>query len=175
MVIRMAERGKRARLAGSFQRHYQDLLRFLFHRTGDMNDAADLAQDTWVRLSRVQDQAIENDRAYIFRVAGNLVLDAHRRSVRRAGWFSDEEPDKGIVDHAPSQERLAIDRDHLTRLDAALLELPVKARLALMMLRVDGLSYAEIAARLGVSESMVGKYIMQAVRHCRDRAEWGDE
>jgi len=37
------------------------------------------------------------------------------------------------------------------------------------MFRVDGLSHREIAERLGVSESMVAKYIGQALRHCRDR------
>lgn len=165
---------KGAPLLASFERHYQDLLRFLFHRTGDVNDAADLAHDTYVRLSRVT-EAVENEKAYIFRVAGNLALDMRRRAGRRATWLSDEELDENVPEQMPSQEQQVIDRDRLERLDTALVELPIKARLALLMLRVDGLPYVEIAARLGVSESMVAKYIMQAVRHCRDHVRQGED
>ncbi|MCP6134986.1 helix-turn-helix domain-containing protein, partial [Klebsiella pneumoniae] len=53
-------------------------------------------------------------------------------------------------------------------LDEALLQLPDKARQALLLNRVEGLTQAQIAQRLGVSESMVAKYIGQALRHCRD-------
>ncbi|MFT9159655.1 MAG: sigma factor [Acetobacter sp.] len=88
----MTEGKKRGRLINSFERHYQDLLRFLFRRTGDVEEAADLAHDTYVRLTNVADSVVENDKAYIFRVAGNLALDMHRRSGRRAVWLSDEEP-----------------------------------------------------------------------------------
>ena len=165
----------RSRLTKSFEQHYQDLLRFLLHRTRDMNDAADLAHDTYVRLAKASDVVVEHDKAYIFRIAGNLALDMHRRAGRRATWLSNEEPDENISDKTPSQEQHAIDRDRLTRLDAALVELPVKVRLAFLMLRVDGLPYVEIGARLGVSESMVAKYIVQAMRYCRDRVKQGEE
>ncbi len=52
-------------------------------------------------------------------------------------------------------------------LDQALLQLPPKARQALLLNRVEGLTQRQVAQRLGVSESMVAKYIGQALRHCR--------
>lgn len=171
----MTEGKKRGRLMNSFEQHYQDLLRFLFRRTGDVEEAADLAHDTYVRLTNVADSVVENDKAYIFRVAGNLALDMHRRSGRRAVWLSDEEPREDIADPHPSQEQHVIDRDRLASMDAALNNLPPKARLALLMVRVDGLRYVEIAERLNISVSMVSKYVTQAVQHCRDHVRQTDE
>lgn len=159
-------------LLASFQEHYDDLLRYLARRTGgDVDRAADIAQDTYIRLAAIETEAgiIENNRAYIYRVAGNLAVDTMRREGRLAAWLTGDEPDEGIADPAPSPERTVIGRDRLRRFEEALEALPPKARLALLMFRIDGLSHAEIAARLKVSESMVAKYIGQALRHCRDR------
>lgn len=158
-------------LIAAFREHYDDLLRFLARRTGDVERAADIAQDTYIRLAAIAPEAagIENRRAYIYRVAGNLAIDTMRREGREAAWLTGEEPDEAIPDPMPSPERTAIGRDRLHRFEAALETLPPKARLALLMFRIDGLSHKEIAARLDVSESMVAKYIGQALRHCRDR------
>lgn len=156
-------------LLASFQKHYDDIVRFLARRTGDVERAADIAQDTYLRLAAIKlDSCVENERAYVYRVAGNLAVDAIRRDGRRAAWLTGYEPDEEIADPRPSPERTAIDRDRLRHLEQAMEALPAKARLALLMFRVDGHTHREIAERLDVSESMVAKYIAQALRHCRD-------
>lgn len=159
-------------LIASFQEHYDDLLRYLARRTGgDVERAADIAQDTYIRLAAIAPNVagIENQRAYIYRIAGNLAVDTMRRDGRQAAWLTGDEPGEDIPDPAPSAERAAIGRDRLRKFEEALEALPPKARLALLMFRVDGLTHREIAERLGVSDSMVAKYIGQALRHCRDR------
>jgi RNA polymerase sigma factor (sigma-70 family) len=163
------------RLIAGFQDYYADLVRYLARRTGDPVRAADIAQDTYVRIatSGADMDMIGSERAYLYRVAGNLAIDSLRRDGRQASWLSSEEPSEDLIDPAPSPEQVAIGRDDLRRFNAALETLPAKARLALLMFRVDGLSHAEIAARLNVSNSMVAKYIGQALRHCRD-AMWQD-
>ncbi|RKF23447.1 RNA polymerase sigma factor [Altericroceibacterium spongiae] len=160
-----------SRLIASFQEHYEQLLRFLTRRTGDVDRAADVAQETYFKLAaiEVEDQPIENRQAYIYRVAGNLAIDMMRREGRETKWIAGGEPDETVTDPSPSPERIAISRDRLRCFDEALNTLPPKARLALLMFRVDGLSHAEIAERLNVSKSMVAKYLAQALRHCRDR------
>ncbi|WP_206243414.1 RNA polymerase sigma factor [Novosphingobium terrae] len=164
------KRSPKTGLLATFQQHYQDVLRFLIRRTGDVQRAEDIAQDTWCKLAaiREEDRSITHQRAYIYRVAGNLAIDHQRRRIREADWLSGGEPDDTIADPAPSPERSAIAHDRLRQLEIALEALPPKPRLALMLFRVDGLSHAQIAARLGVSESMVAKYLAQALRHCRD-------
>lgn len=159
-------------LIASFLEHYDGLLRYLTRRTGgNVERAADIVQDTYVRLAAISAEAasIENRRAYIYRVAGNLAVDTMRRDGRHDVWLTGDSPDETIPDPTPSPERTAIDRDRLRRFEEALDELSPKARLALLMFRVDGISHREIAERLNVSESMVAKYIGQALRHCRDR------
>lgn len=61
--------------------------------------------------------------------------------------------------------------DSLLAIDALLDGLPTKARQAFLMSQLEGLKYAEIAERLGVSLSMVKKYMLQAMTHCMGIAE----
>jgi RNA polymerase sigma factor (sigma-70 family) len=157
-------------LVASFQENYQDLLRFLTQRTGDPDRAADVAQDTFLKLAAVGGAAtIDNPRAYVYRVANNLAIDTMRREARRRARQAAPEAGEAVADPTPSPETALLSKERLDQLDSALGELPSKARLALLYFRVDELSHAEIAARLGVSQSMVAKYIAYALRHCRDR------
>ena len=158
------------RLIDAFLSLYGELKRHLRRRTGDSTRAEEVMQETYLRLletdSRQQQEQIRDERAFIFRVAGNLAIDVARREQRASG---NGEPDPQQADPIASPERNAIAQDRLRQLDTALRELPPNARLALLLFRVDGLSHARIAQRLGVSESMVAKYLAQALRHCRDR------
>jgi RNA polymerase sigma factor (sigma-70 family) len=158
----------RSTLITCFQEVYGDLLRFLSHRIGDTDRAAEIAQSTYLRLVAIPPGGAEihNPRAFIYRVANNLAIDALRRDGRAATYFTPG-PDESVHDPAPSPEATLMHRQRLRALDAALGELPENARLALLMFRLDGLTHTEIAGRLGVSESMVAKYIGRALRHCR--------
>lgn len=158
-------------LIASFRENYADLLRFLTRRTGDATRAADVAQDTYVRLATLSPTAlrVDNPRAYVYRVAGNLAIDTQRRERRIAHDFTFVEAAEAVPDPSPTPEAAALARERLRLLEAALGELPFKPRLALLLNRVEGRTFAEIAAELGVSESMVAKYIARALRHCRDR------
>lgn len=163
-------------LLASFRDNYRDLLRFLTRRTGDAERAADLAQDTYLKLAALSPASgeIRNPRAYVYRVAGNLAIDTLRRDGRIAADFTFLEAGDVVADPAPSPEARVIAQQRLRLLEAALDELPTKPRLALLLNRVEGRTFAEIASRLAVSESMVAKYIAHALRHCRDRLARGD-
>ncbi|WP_417828150.1 RNA polymerase sigma factor [Thalassospira sp.] len=161
-------------LIASFQENYEQLLRFLIRKlNGDSERAADVVQDTYLRLAQTLDteDQIDNPRAYIYRVAGNLAIDQIRRD-RRQNVHQDVEADDfhvaDIGDPKPGPENIYLSREQIALLDRALSQLPEKPRAALLMFRVDGLSHNEIAQKLGVSNSMVAKYIGRALKHCRD-------
>lgn len=161
-------------LISAFRENYQDLLRFLTRRTGSADRAADLAQDTYLRLAALAPASVDvqNPRAYVYRIAGNLAIDAARRDGRLPLDMTFVDAEERSTD--PSPEARALARERLRLLEAALDELPANPRAALLLNRVDGLTFAEIAARLDVSESMVAKYIARALKHCRDRLHDAD-
>lgn len=157
-------------LLASFQEHYDDLLQFLTRRMSDRQRAADVAQETYLKLVKIEAQAVPvlHARSFIFRVASNLAIDALRREQRIAASHDDSDGAEEIACPSPAPEATLLARERLQMLDAALLQLPDNARQALLLNRIEGLTQAQIAQRLGVSESMVAKYIGQALRHCRD-------
>lgn len=162
-----------SRLLAGFQECYDDLLRFLTRRMGDAARAVDVAQDTYVRLATTPevDADVREPRAYVFRVARNMAIDTLRRHRLRDDFERDEDEGLAVADAGPTPEARLMDRQSLHALDAALADLPAKVRQALLLSRLEGATHAQIAARLGVSESMVAKYLAQALKHCRQRLQ----
>jgi len=134
-------------------------------------EAAELAQEVYVRLLRVPDVAtIRDPGAYLYTVASNLARD-HARRERHGGVALD-------VDEPLVQEQLAevpgfagqLDSEQrVKRLREVLAQLPPKCHAALVMQYWQGLSYEEIALRLGVSTHMIKKHLSNAMVHCRRR------
>lgn len=139
-------------------------------RFGSHELAEDALQETWLRLAGMQSEPSVQDRqAFILRVAGNIAIDLVRREGRHSSrCVSDEALLRAIADNYPSPETFAVDRDQLRFLAVALAQLTTKARTVLLLSRCDGLTHREIGQRLNISDSMVAKYLAQALRHCRD-------
>lgn len=152
-----------------FRREGSDLLRFLQSRLGDPERAADLAQETWVRVLRARLPArLDNPKGFLFRTATNLAIDAARREKLERDYLR-EEAAGGEGSGGPNMERQVEAERRLRAIDAALGELPDATRQAFTMHRQRNMSYPEIAASLGVSVSMVEKHIIEALRHLRRR------
>ena len=169
--------GETTNLIAAFEACYDELLRFLTRRTGSTERAADVAQDTYLRIAAASEQgdAVRNPRAYVFRIARNLAIDTLRKDSRIANRTAEENHAATVADPLASPENLVLARERLRILDDTLTDLPPNVRRALLMSRVDGLTFSEIAAELGVSESMVAKYIARGLRAGRDRLRRIDE
>jgi len=168
--VAMAET-KKTVVARLFAEHRGALQAFLYRRVRQRPVAAELAQEVYVRILRVPDiGAIRDLGAYLYTVASNLARD-HARRERQDGTVLD-------VDDPLVQEELAelpgfagqLDAEQrIKRLSEVLHQLPPKCHAAVVMQYWQGLSYEEIAGRLGVSTHMVKKYLSQAMVHCRRR------
>ena len=127
--------------------HHGWLNGWLRRQLGCSQRAADLAQDTFVRvLSKDDDMAaIREPRAYLHTIAKGLLINHWRRR---------------------QIEQAYLDALALQRIDAMLAQLPTRVRSAFLMSQLHGMTYAAIATELGVSERMVKKYMAQAMLHC---------
>lgn len=152
--------------------HGDELGRFLMARVRCRHTADDLVQETFLRFAQQPDNAGEgNARSYLFRTAVNLVTDHFRREERRRTHTMPAEFLAGIPDDAPPAERVAEARQRLEFLLRAMEELPMRTREIFVLHRFDGLSYAEVARRLGISESSVQKHLARALAHAVRRLE----
>jgi len=154
-----------------FARQRDALQAFFSRRIRTKPDAADLAQEVYLRMLRVTDtDAIRNPEAYLYTVASNL---AKEHMVLDQRWSATVD-----VEDVALQEQLAklpditgqIDTERgAKRLREVLRELPPKCHAAVVLQYWHGMSYEEIAAQLGISKHMVKKYLSQALAHCRRR------
>jgi RNA polymerase sigma factor (sigma-70 family) len=147
-----------------------DLIRFISKRVRTVADARDLAQEAYVRLLRMERKdLIRHPRAYLYRIAANILYEFElKRKADVAGlarWSEEQQLDGG-GGYADSD---AEDPALRSRLDSVLGELSPKCRAVLILHRRDGMTYEEIGTRIGISPSMVKKYLSQGLRHCRER------
>ncbi|MDD3797586.1 MAG: RNA polymerase sigma factor [Novosphingobium sp.] len=163
-------------LAGLFAHHRAELLRFLAARCGGAEEAEDLLQELWIKASDQPSGPIANGRAYLFRMANNLVLDM-RRAQQRAmardrNWLEAEgygtEPAEDRPDPAlPADEEIARQQEaDLVR--QAITKLPPGAQRALRLHKLEGRGHAEVARIMGISRSGVEKHLAVAMKHLRN-------
>lgn len=166
----MAE-SKNAFVERLFARHRNALQAFFFRRLRTKADAADLAQEVYLRMLRVSDPGtIRNPEAYLFAVAGNLVKE-NAIADRRQAESVDVDDTNGLrlLAELPDFDTPLDTGQLVERLRDVLEQLPPKCRAAIILQYRYELSYQEIADRLGVSTHMVKKYLTQALGHCRRR------
>lgn len=141
-----------------------NLVRLISRIVGCRVTAEDIAQDVFVRLWGRQ--GAEWERGLLFRTGQNLALD-HLRANKVRRSFAEGVTVEQLSHEAAEPERQASARQDLHSLQAALQSLPERTRRAFLLNRLDGRSYADIAAALEVSVSTVEKDIIQALRAVR--------
>lgn len=145
--------------------HHRWLYSWLRRRMGCSHNAADLAQDTYLRLLTsgrfpAQDQA----RPHLLQIAKGLVIDRHRRQLIERAYL--DALCSQADGFAPSPEETALAIEALLCIDAALAKLKPKARETFLLSRFEGLTYSAIASRLGIAVATVRKYMLTAMQAC---------
>lgn len=148
-----------------YRDHHGWLQGWLRHKLGNAFDAADLAQDTFIKvmLAQVGGQ-IREPRAYLATVANRLVLDHFRRQRVERSYL--EVLASLPIDEVPSLEVQAVMKEALIEIDTMLDGLGDKVKQAFILSQFDELSYAEISRRLDISVRSVNTYVARAMAHC---------
>lgn len=139
-------------------RWQRELLRFAHRLTGDTDTAEDVVQETIVRFLRVREsKELENPRAWLFRVATNVVRDVARRreTAQRLAPKPDDEP---VAAPDTDYER----KETIAKVREALARLPMRDR-ELLLMRESGFRYREIADVIGVKPESVSTLARRAL------------
>jgi RNA polymerase sigma-70 factor (ECF subfamily) len=153
-------RGERQAYARLVARYQEALYRHAVGMVGDRDAAADLVQDTFVKaFTRLDTCDPERFAAWLFRILRNRCKDwlknrrQHTAPLLPEAHAAPETDDPG----------LALERTELGRVvHAALMRLPPAQREAFLLKHVDGLSYEEMAERLGSGVSALKMRVMRA-------------
>jgi RNA polymerase sigma factor (sigma-70 family) len=129
-------------------------------------DVEDLLQETYARLAALPDADIGHPQAYVFATVRNVAADQLRRkqvvTIRSVADISRLNAVDGELD---AETRLTA-HEELERLRAAIERLPAQCRAVFVLRKVEGLSQAETARRLGLAQSTVEKYVARGMRLC---------
>lgn len=142
------------------------LMSYFRRRVPERADVEDLVQDVFARIvARDNGEPIEHLDGYVAKTAASVLADRGRqRAARRANRHMAFDPDL----HAGEEidpERVLSGRQELDWAAAALLALPERTRTIFVLRRLEGYSYREIAAHMGISVSAVEKHLVKGLRH----------
>ncbi|KQN97245.1 MULTISPECIES: RNA polymerase sigma factor [Stenotrophomonas] len=148
-----------------------ELHRFLRRRVADAQDLGDLVQEVYLRLLRVQNlESVRNPLAYIYGIAGHVASEFNMRQ-RQGRLVFDSTVVEAVADN-PGQAGFDEGGAFFERQVGDALAQLAPSRLAVLLLeRREGLSHAQIAARLGLSVHTVKKYSVEALAHVRASLE----
>lgn len=150
---------------------YGELKTRLTRRLGSAELAADVLQDTWLRLEcATPSEPIRRPKSYLFRIAYNIALK-RRGAERETVTLDDAEAALGLVDEAPGPASIVENRSELALLREALAELTRRQREILFAARLDNVPLSELARRHGLSQRWVERELRHAVLHCARRLD----
>jgi RNA polymerase sigma factor (sigma-70 family) len=146
----------------TFEEHYDPLYRYLVRLTGDSDAASDAAQEAFIRLVEHEPDG-RQIRAWLFRVATNLIRDGSRVRRRRVELLQTF-PDRVPMGDAPEgPEELLELKERRAWVRTALGVLSDRDR-TLLLMREEGFSHQEMAIAVGTTTKSVGSMIARALR-----------
>jgi RNA polymerase sigma factor (sigma-70 family) len=166
--------GDDQRLADLYRQFWGELYAYLRRTFGSgPPDPEDLAQSAFAQFAARSDwRSLEHPRAFIYRIAQNLVVDHHRAEAVRSRYVKET---AGVSEHSDDlhAERVISAKEQLSIIEAALSVMEPMRRSVFVMHRINELSFAEISRQLRMPETTVKRHVSSALAECmralRDR------
>jgi RNA polymerase sigma-70 factor (ECF subfamily) len=171
-LLRQARNGHPEAFAVLVDRHKDPLVNYLTKLAGTRDRAEDLAQEAFLRLFERGESYDERGllRAYLFRIATNLLRSQERRKSRWGKVLSLFLSSDGGSHEAMQEERL-LRHEIQENLRRAIASLPLHYRAPLVLHEIDGWRYQEIGEALGCREGTVKSRIHRGRRLLREQLE----
>lgn len=149
-----------------YTEYFSILVNFAFSKTKDWELSREIVQHTFVKLwmRREHTNITSSIKSYLFMMVKNGIIDHHRRNEK----FSDTEqiPEKGSFEKNDEQEEDLIIMRHTIK--KVLLNMKTKRKKIFELSKFEGLTYAEIAEHLNISERTVEDNIAKAIIQIRE-------
>ena len=144
--------------------HLRRIFLQIYHRVGNVADAQDLTQETFIKALQRQDQLKNLDKAahWLSRIASNTAIDFLRRNNRVSFCEVDEVTELLTAAPGESPEQRVLRTERQAMLEDGLRLLTVKERTALLLRDVEGLPAEEVARQLNCSQATVRSHIANA-------------
>jgi RNA polymerase sigma-70 factor (ECF subfamily) len=140
---------------------------YLLKRFPSLPDHDDLVQETYVRTLRAHERGrVPCARAFLFTTARNAAIDLFRRRRTRVHEEISEFTAMPLLEASPEIGDSLEREQRLEVLLEGILALPERCRQVMMLRHLDGLSYKEIAERLGISPETVKVHMIKGVKDC---------
>ncbi len=149
-----------------FDAHYQPLCSYIIGFTGNLAEAEDIAQTSFIRLwNKRSELSIHTSlKSYLYKTAYNIYIDLHRKNKREDMLFD-------TLKHDALNEQIAVKNDVVNEkiafLEKTIEALPPKCK-QILLLKQEGFKYAEIALKLTISIKTVETQIGVAFTKIRD-------
>ena len=143
-----------------FEAQFPRLYRYLDRLSGEPDLAADVAQETFVRLYR-KGTLPDAPEAWLISVAMNLFRNVKSSRSRRGRLLTGARSEGVLADPPPSPEQATLAAESRRRVRRAIDRLPEREG-RLLLLRAEGYSYRDIAAALDLNEGSVGTLLARA-------------
>jgi len=155
---------KKDQLKHLFDRHFEEIRRYLFYRSGDEALSTDLAQEVFIRIWEKRMKILPGkEKALLYKIAGDFFVSNYRKKNTEFRFMQNFEYE--LESPSPDQE---MEYEELARkYTAALEKLEEKQRVVFLMHRNQGLTYKEIAQRLNIGQKAVEKRMHHALNHFR--------
>jgi RNA polymerase sigma-70 factor (ECF subfamily) len=151
-----------------YKNHRGWLHQWLRQKLGNTEQAADLVQDTFIKLLQTRDEllGIKEPRAYLTSIAKNLLIDQVRRKRIEQAYLDGLSQMEYMLDAVASPEDQMQIIQALEQLCKALEGVSAKAQQAFILHYLEGYTHKETAQQLGVSSKMIQKYLASCLVQC---------
>jgi len=152
-----------------FDQYYETIRSFAYYKTGDVDLADDIVQEVflkiWTNRKEVKDDTVKS---LLYTIASNIIKNHFKHQKVVFNFQKNDQPNE-LSDETDSNIR----QEELNRkLQDALAEIPEKSREVFLMNRIEGLTYADIADRLGLSVKAIEKRMSEALSVIRSRISY---
>lgn len=132
----------------------------------DRVETQDLVQDTFVRLWERKGILgdVKDLKGYFIRTGRNIAFD-YRRRLQLAPVIVDVQELEWVQDNAPSADQHLISREELLRLQKIIANMPPRAQQVFILYRIEGMTYAQIGAQLGISPKTAFNHMVTALKN----------